>query len=158
MISQRPLRGLLLWFGAVALCVLVSTAAGAQSEVDDPALLEEGEAVFSTSCMGCHGADGTGSDFGRPLTGIAGQEPDRLVHIGSVTMGKGGMPAFGDDLTAEEIDAAVTYVRLTFLSDRDMDELPNTGIAPELFAAAAALIAVGAILNETARRRRPIPA
>lgn len=158
MIIERPRRTLLLPILSLATAVVCLTplAAAAQNEVDDPALLEAGEAVFAESCAGCHGADGTGTDIGRPLSGIAGQEPDRLVHIESVTNGKGGMPAFGAGLTADEIDAAVAYVRLTFLSEQDIDELPNTGLASELFAVAAALIIVGLAMSEAARRRQLI--
>jgi len=129
-----------------------ATNAGAQSEVDDPALVEQGEAVFSASCAGCHGTDGAGTDAGRPLLGIVDQEPDRLVHIASVTDGKGGMPGFGGALADEEIDAVIAYVRLTFVAERSIDELPNTGMASELFLAAAALIAAGLVFTSTARR------
>lgn len=140
---------------ALALSFMASPSpAEAQGNVDDPALLEQGEAVFSASCAGCHGADGAGTNAGRPLIGIVDQEPDRLVHIASVTDGKGGMPAFGDSLSDEEIDAAVAYVRLTFVAERSVDELPNTGLATELFAAAAALIAAGLVFTGTARRHQ----
>lgn len=142
---------------ATLVVVLVSlglgaVAAGAQSEVDDPAMLEQGEEVFLGSCAGCHGEDGTGTVAGRPLLGIADQEPDRLVHIASVVDGKGAMPGFGDFLAEEDVDAVVSYVRLTFVAERSVDELPNTGMASELFLAAAALIAAGLIFTSTARR------
>lgn len=137
-----------------ALAFLLPVAASAQSEVDDPALLEAGEEIYVESCAGCHGTEGEGSDFGRPLTGIADQQPDRLVHITSVTDGKGGMPAFGGSLSDEEIDAAVTYARLTFVAERSVDELPNTGTSPIFFMAAGFLILTGIALNETARRQR----
>lgn len=88
----------------------------AMSATDDPALVAAGMAVFASNCAGCHGANGEGSDRGRPLTGIAEQEPDRLVHIGSVANGKGNMPAFGDRLSAADLDAVIAYSRLTFLA------------------------------------------
>lgn len=135
--------------------VLSPVAAGAQSETDDPAQLEAGEAIYLESCAGCHGEDGLGTDFGRPLTGIAGQEPDRLVHIASVTDGLGGMPAFGDALSAEDIDAAVTYTRLTFVSDQDADPLPRTGPSEVIALVGSALLAGGLSLTEFVRRRRP---
>lgn len=99
----------------VGLLSLAQTPASAQSEPDDPALLAAGEAVFTSNCAGCHGVDGMGSNTGRNLTGVAG-EADRSVHIMSVTEGKGFMPAFGDMLSDEEIEAAVTYARLTFVA------------------------------------------
>jgi mono/diheme cytochrome c family protein len=114
--------------GLTLIVTLFSVAAlGAQSAQDDPAQVEAGMTVFETNCAGCHGVDGTGSGTGRVLTGIADQEPDRLVHVASVTNGKGFMPAFGESLDAEEIDAAVSYVRLTFVAQADESELAVTG-------------------------------
>ncbi len=132
-------------------------AVSAQSETDDPAQLEAGEAVFVESCAGCHGDDGMGTDFGRPLTGIAGQEPDRLVHIASVTDGKGDMPAFGDALSVDDIDAAVTYARLTFVSEQDAATLPRTGPSEAIALVGGAFLVGGAALTEFVRRRRPEP-
>lgn len=86
------------------------------STTDDPALVDVGMAVFAGNCAGCHGDDGLGTQRGRPLTGLTAQEPDRLVHVASVANGKGNMPAFGDKLTVEEMDAVVAYSRLTFLA------------------------------------------
>lgn len=141
---------------AIGLALGLSPAAvSAQSETDDPALLESGEDVFVESCAGCHGEDGLGTDFGRPLIGIAGQEPDRLVHIASVTDGKGGMPAFGDALSADDIDAAVTYARLTFVSEQEADTLPMTGPAEVIAFVGGALVVGGLSLTELGRRRRP---
>ena len=162
MISERrgtSAAGTWWWFWGIVVTLAVSlmaapSSAGAQSEVDDPALLEQGEVVFSASCAGCHGGDGAGTDAGRPLLGIVDQEPDRLVHIASVTDGKGGMPAFGGSLSDEDIDAAIAYVRLTFVAERSVDELPFTGGTVELFAAAAALIAAGLVFTGTARRHQ----
>lgn len=150
----RSLGALSLVLALVALMSPVS--AGAQSDVDDPALLEAGEAIFVEGCAGCHGADGAGTDFGRPLLGIADQQPDRLVHIASVRDGKGGMPAFGDSLSDEEIDAAVAYVRLTFQAERSVDELPNTGAEPFILIAGASLLLLGIGLTEYSRRNRMV--
>lgn len=120
-------------FGAASL-------AGAQTE--DAAQVAAGEEVYASSCSGCHGANGEGSDNGRPLTGIAAQEPDRTVHIMSVTDGKGSMPAFGDRLSEDEIDAAVAFVRATFVSEAD--DLPRTGSdANLLLAGGLGLMAFG---------------
>lgn len=141
---------------AGAIAVVTPVAVSAQSTTDDPAQLDAGQVVFETSCAGCHGVDGTGTNTGRPLTGIANDEPDRLVHIESVTMGKGGMPAFESELSGDEIDAAVTYVRLSFSGSGTLQELPRTGTSPELLMAAGFLLVAGFALNETARRRRPV--
>ena len=101
--------------------------------------------VFEANCTTCHGADGAGTDRGRPLTGIAQAEPDRLVHIASVTNGKGNMPQWGTRLDAEEIDAVVSYVRLTFVDPSATNdvaepaELAVTGVGSTGLLAAAGL-------------------
>lgn len=126
--------------------------AGAQGATDDPAQVEAGMAVFESNCAGCHGVDGTGSNTGRPLTDIASQEPDRLVHIASVTDGKGNMPAWGPNLEADEIDAAVSYVRLTFVSAQE-PELAVTGRTTSTLLLVSLTTLVGGLGLATASRR-----
>lgn len=143
---------------------------------DDPAQVEAGQVVFETACAGCHGVDGTGVEgFGRSLIGVA-TEDERSEHIESVTNGKGFMPAQGELLSAEEIEQAVSYVRLTFVaddgatdqdadaqSDEDGDEaesdeseeLAETGATSGTVAVvAAAIIAAGLQLTVWSRRHR----
>lgn len=125
----------------------------AQSAVDDPALLEQGQAVYQESCAGCHGADGTGSTVARDLLDIALDEPDRLVHVSAVANGKGNMPAFADELEPDEIDAAVTFVRLSFAEGGvGSGQLPRTGGTSTLLIAGAALLGLGAAGTLSARR------
>lgn len=64
--------------------------------------------IYTTRCAGCHAADRSG-DRGPALL------PERLssdaqVYISTITNGSGGMPAFGNRLSAEEIDALVEYI------------------------------------------------
>ena len=92
------------WTGLVAMAfaLWVAPAAGAQVGADDPAQVEAGRAVFERNCASCHTSEGVGSRAGRPLTDIALEEPDRSVHIDSVTNGKGAMPAFGAALSIKQ--------------------------------------------------------
>lgn len=158
---------------AAIMLVFGFTQADAQSATDDPAQVEAGKAVFETNCAGCHGTDGTGvSGRGRSLIGIASQEADRSVHFMSITNGKGGMPAFGDQLSDEERDAAISYVRLTFVeapaaattaADDDAaasddsaatTELAVTGTETQLFAiGGVTLLAAGALMVHYGRRQ-----
>ena len=158
--GRSPVGLLRLFTAAFALVgLLLMSGAGAvsaQSATDDPAQSEAGEAVFSGSCAGCHGASGEGSATGRPLTGIASQQPDRLIHIASVTDGKGGMPAFGEQLSADEIDAAISYVRLAFLAEEGPDELPATGNSNSAALAGFGLLAIGFSLQQFSKRRSPV--
>lgn len=120
---------------SLAFVLLGATGAGAQSVDDSIEQLEAGEVVYAANCAGCHSLDGTGSDRGRPLIGIAGQEADRTIHFASIKDGKGNMPPFGDRLSDDEIDAATSYVRLTFV--------PEAAEATEADAAAATTEAGG---------------
>jgi mono/diheme cytochrome c family protein len=113
-------------------------------------------AVYEASCAGCHGADGTGvAGRGRPLTGIAAQG-DRATHVASITDGKGGMPAFGERLSADEIDQAASYVRLTFVEEAaaaQEEELARTGVdSTGLAVIGTALLAGGVQLVIWSRR------
>jgi mono/diheme cytochrome c family protein len=131
------------------------SSVAAQGEVDDPAEVEAGMAVFETNCSGCHGVGGTGSNTGRSLIGVASQEPDRSVHISSVTNGKGtGMPAWGERLSEDEISAAVSYVRLTFVAQAEA-ELAVTGYNSYGLALIGSTIAfAGVVLLSVSRRRQ----
>lgn len=159
---QRIAR--LLWPLSVALIAIMigllgAGAASAQDDADDPAAVEAGMEVYAASCAGCHGADGEGSDRGRPLDGIADQGA-RSVHIQSVTDGKGGMPAFGGTLSEDEISDAVSYVRLTFVAQEDdadeeeaLEELPRTGTTSTIAFIGVALLSIGAAVELAGRRR-----
>lgn len=138
---------------AAVFTVFGSAAVTAQG-ADDPAQVEAGQEVYANSCAGCHGAEGEGTDNGRPLTDIASQQPDRSVHVASVTDGKGGMPPFAAALTADEIDASVTYVRLTFQTAAGGEELPLTGPNDALPFFGAGLLAAGLLLERLSRWSR----
>lgn len=133
----------------------LATGASAQGG-DDPAQIEAGQAVFELNCAGCHGSDGAGTSQGRPLIGVAVEQPDRSVHVMSVTDGRTVMPAFGERLSAEEIDAAVSYVRLTFVDpDAEPAALADTGTETGLLAVGGlTMVATGALLAHHARGLR----
>lgn len=124
---MRSSRFLITVLGAAALIFsFTGGAASAQDDVDDPAQVEAGRMIFETNCAGCHGANGEGSDIGRPLTDIASQG-ERSRHIESVTNGRNNMPAFGDRLEEADISAAVSFVRLEFATAAEPAELAVTG-------------------------------
>ena len=165
--KKSVLAGLVLFASAMLLFTGGGTAA-AQGATDDPGQVAAGEAVFTANCARCHGADGMGTDIGRPLIDIASQG-DRGRHFTSVSEGRGGMPAFGDRLSVEEIDSAISYVRLTFVSAADTTdddagaaddaaaqptELAVTGAETPIVAlGGAALIAAGALMVFASRRQ-----
>lgn len=83
------------------------------NEPDLPAASESpGGEIFAASCAGCHGADGSGGNVGVKLAGVVAEKfPEVEDQIAVVTDGRGGMPSFDGDLTAEEIEQVVEYTR-----------------------------------------------
>jgi cytochrome c551 len=69
----------------------------------------DGEALYSDECASCHGGDG-GGGLGPSLQDLESSFPDQSEVVAIVTDGSGSMPGFGDDLSAEEIDAIVAYI------------------------------------------------
>jgi mono/diheme cytochrome c family protein len=72
----------------------------------------DGATVFGDNCATCHGGDGSGG-IGPRLAGgrVVTVYPDPADQIVVVTNGRAGMPAFGEQLTEEEIAAVVEYTR-----------------------------------------------
>ncbi len=91
-----------------------AAAAGVNREWTMAELMERGEQVYKSSCVGCHQANGEGLPpmfpalTGSPLT-IGPVEG----HIDIVIKGAPGTPmqAFGEQLNAADIAAVVTYER-----------------------------------------------
>jgi mono/diheme cytochrome c family protein len=77
----------------------------------------DGAALFGQRCAGCHGGDGSGGIGPRLAAGrVVANYPDPQDQIAVVTNGRGGMPAFAERLSPEEIAAVVDYTR-TVLAD-----------------------------------------
>jgi mono/diheme cytochrome c family protein len=72
---------------------------------------ETGQAIFSTRCASCHGADG-GGGFGPALAGVVTKRfPNPADQQAVVANGRGSMPSFSDSLTPEQIAAVVAFTR-----------------------------------------------
>lgn len=69
----------------------------------------DGEALYNDESASCHGDDG-GGGLGPSLQNLEESFPDQSEVVAIVTDGSGSMPSFGDDLSAEEIDAIVAYI------------------------------------------------
>lgn len=76
-----------------------------------------GATIFKTKCILCHGADGTGNTpLGKQLQAanlrskevqkLSDEELHKVVHDGQANM-----PPFGEQLTDDEIDQVIQYVR-----------------------------------------------
>jgi polyvinyl alcohol dehydrogenase (cytochrome) len=84
-------------------------AGGDSGSGDAGAPAGSGEAVYRESCSSCHGGAGEGGT-GPSLVGVD-ERLTREEQLGVVREGRGAMPAWEDDLSAEEIDAVVDYQR-----------------------------------------------
>lgn len=104
----------------------------ASSQLLDSGRIESGRAVYQANCAQCHGANAEGQPYWlqrnpdgtlkpppHDATGHTWHHSDgllfRIVRDGGAvyeTPGfKSGMPAFGDQLTSDEIKAVVTYFK-----------------------------------------------
>jgi mono/diheme cytochrome c family protein len=95
----------------VGLVLAVCGFAGAQEKASP------GAGTFKNKCVLCHGADGTGNTpLGKQLQAanlhskevqkLSDEELRKMVHDGGANM-----PAFGEQLTDDEISQVVQYVR-----------------------------------------------
>lgn len=78
----------------------VTTTAGGATTLAGPE-------IFASVCAACHGVDGTGNT-GPDLTALSTITKERIVD--QVTNGGSSMPAFGGQMSAEEIDVVSDYV------------------------------------------------
>jgi len=164
---MRRIVGILLVALGISLFVVVQpTTAVAQ---DDTGTETTGADIFAANCTRCHADDGSGvQGLGRPLFGVA-SENGRDRHIDTVTNGRGGMPAFGDRLTENEISQVVGFVRLTFTAagadapaapapapaqEETVQELPRTGAETPLVAIAGITLVVAGLQLVVFGRRR----
>jgi mono/diheme cytochrome c family protein len=71
-----------------------------------------GAALFVANCAACHGSDGGGGTGLQLSNGkVRAAFPDVADEIKVVTNGRNGMPAFGSNLSADEISLVVEYTR-----------------------------------------------
>ena len=97
---------------------------------------QPGKSIYASTCSVCHGEDGAGARWGKtslkpPPVNFTTVDPaqglNRERMIASVTHGRPGtaMTAFASQLTADEIEAVVDYIRHAFMSrDRPIASSP----------------------------------
>ncbi len=68
----------------------------------------DGAALFSDKCSGCHGDQGQGGVGPNLQESAKAGDVDQVIK--QITNGGGGMPAFGDQLSTEEIAAIADHV------------------------------------------------
>lgn len=68
----------------------------------------DGAEIYASNCAGCHAPDRSGRN-GPPLL-PANLTSDPSSYIQLITDGLGGMPSFGNRLSADEINAVVDFI------------------------------------------------
>ncbi|HET8953209.1 MAG TPA: c-type cytochrome [Solirubrobacteraceae bacterium] len=130
-LSSRPMRRAALFLALLALSVGLA-GCGGQEEVgavpetiegtlpeattsEEPASTVEGDAAngakvyASAGCGGCHTLEAAGSS-GSVGPNLDQSKPDLALVVDRVTNGQGAMPAFGDQLSEQEIADVAQYV------------------------------------------------
>lgn len=130
-IPRKKLNKLLIVIGAVATIVvmlLVLSGSGSaavtisrEDRIADSTQLQVGQQAYNQYCASCHGADGEGEQIvpsGRipapphDSTGHTWHHSDQQLFQITKFGGSAGMPAFGDQLTDDEIEAVLAYIKL----------------------------------------------
>lgn len=95
------------WTAMAVLLFLSTHPALAQPETDDP-----GRDLYLSKCSSCHGSDGSGSDFGPPLTESGAAGADFYLRTGRMPLPYPEAPTQRKpvSLEPEEIEALVGYV------------------------------------------------
>lgn len=102
-------------------CVTLFTLLPASAQVDgvvapDPALIEQGRAIYDANCVACHQPGGVGLEPAFPALNGNAILTDLDFIVGNVAHGRGAMPAF-PDLTATDIAAVLTFIRNAWDND-----------------------------------------
>jgi mono/diheme cytochrome c family protein len=122
-VSGNRVKVFVFWAGVLAAFVWVAGASVGASTAAAPqggraSQVERGREVYADKCQRCHGADGQGhTRLGEEVNPPDLSDP--ALHrrrgaarmIASVTNGRGGMPAFRQKLSRQQIADSVAYVR-----------------------------------------------
>jgi len=87
------------------------------ANADNYDILVHGKAVYINYCARCHGNDGTLGSAGAKNLQLSMLDKGGMIE--RITLGKGGMPAFGKVLSAEEIMASVAYIKAALSNAAD---------------------------------------
>lgn len=115
-------RGTTVVLAAAALAATTVACSGSEEKAEPTT----GAEVYRAVCATCHGRDGAGF-VGPSLSGVAARYPNVADQVAVVTNGGRQMPAFGAQLTPEQIQRVVDYTRATFVDDQSPTTTPVVG-------------------------------
>lgn len=101
------------WVWILCLCVVTLAPGVAQDAGTSHAASPAGKQIFSTTCAGCHGLDGRGSERAPSITSspriqrLSDKELSKIISNG---VSGTGMPAF-HSLSTTEVQSLVSYIR-----------------------------------------------
>jgi len=104
------MTGLTTGISLAAAVALWCAAAVAQGQSFPPQQIATGSEIFARNCSPCHGARMLDPEGAFDLRKFPPNEHDRFVR--SVKSGKNQMPAWGDLLTSDDIEALWAYVTM----------------------------------------------
>ena len=79
-------------------------------------LAQDAAGTYKSKCAMCHGPDGKGSPMGQKMgvhdfTSADVQKMSDADLSGTITNGKGKMPAYKDKMTPDDVKGLVAYIR-----------------------------------------------
>ena len=102
-------------FAAIATAQSPAQHAGAAQAPSGTQAGEDGAALFEANCAACHQPKGEGIAGAFPaLAGNTFVTGDPRPVVLTLLNGRGGMPAFKDDLKDEQLAAIVSFVRASW--------------------------------------------
>jgi ubiquinol-cytochrome c reductase cytochrome b subunit len=78
--------------------------------VADGPVFHGAQLFHSKGCQYCHQAAGTGGDYGPPMTGLTRRMPPEIITT-RIINGIGNMPAYRGELSSEELEAILAFIR-----------------------------------------------
>jgi cytochrome c6 len=88
--------------------VFALVSCGGKASSNDPNAAPDGAALYSDKCQVCHGSDGKLGASG--ALDLSVSKIDAATATAVVKNGRGGMRAYGKEMSAAETDAVVNYI------------------------------------------------
>ncbi|MBL8134232.1 MAG: cytochrome c [Anaerolineae bacterium] len=125
------------------------------SDAEIAAVMTLGGEVWTDNCARCHGAMGGGTEEGAPLPDLSDRSDEQILAAitNGLRTGDGKeMPAFGEELTDEQLNAAMTYAKMMSraIAQGMVGSEPDAPVSTAEVGPLVAGVVTGAISNGTA--------